>query len=85
MTKLTTRLILFLSLILRSSVYAIDMASMQTPRTHNITLISFSAEKQQAIFKIDVCNPNDFKIPVRQLTGGVFLNKERVSTREAEW
>ena len=83
MTKLTTRLILFFSLILGHSVYAFDMASMQTPKIQLIKLISFSAEKQQAVFEVDVYNPNDFKIPVRELSGEIFLNKERVSTLKA--
>lgn len=83
MTKLTTRLILFFSLILGHSVYAFDMASMQTPQIQLIKLISFSAEKQQAVFEVDVYNPNDFKIPVRELSGEIFLNKERVSTLKA--
>ena len=83
MTKLTTHLILFLSLIFGPSVYAVDMASMQTPQIQLIKLISFSAEKQQAVFEVEVYNPNDFKIPVRELTGEIFLNKQRVSTLEA--
>ena len=83
MTKLTLNLTLFLNLVLGQYVYAFDMASMLTPQIQDIRLISFSAEKQNAVFEVDVYNPNEFKIPVREMSGEVFLNKERVSTLEA--
>ena len=83
MTKLTLNLTLFLNLVLGQYVYAFDMASMLTPQIQDIMLISFSAEKQNAVFEVDVYNPNDFKIPVRELSGEVFLNKYLVSKLEA--
>jgi LEA14-like dessication related protein len=68
-----------------SGAYAgvFDAESMQRPQIQDIKLISFSAEKEMAVFEIMVYNPNDFKVPVRELSGDLYLNEQHVSNMEA--
>ena len=56
---------------------------MQYPQIQNIKLISFSAEKETAVFEVQVYNPNDFKVPVREVSGDIYLNEQHVSNLEA--
>ena len=83
MTKTITILLFFLSLLPFSSANAIDMDAIQTPQIRMIKLISFSLEQESAVFEVDVYNPNEFKLPVRELTGSVHLNNLLVATLEA--
>jgi LEA14-like dessication related protein len=66
-----------------ASAGVFDAESMQYPQIQNIKLISFSAEKETAVFEVQVYNPNDFKVPVRELSGDIYLNEQHVSNLEA--
>jgi len=60
-----------------------DAENTQIPQIKRIQLVSFSAENHSAIFDVDVYNPNEFKLPVRELSGKVHLNKQHVASLEA--
>ncbi|HHA19635.1 MAG: hypothetical protein DRQ39_04980 [Gammaproteobacteria bacterium] len=57
--------------------------SILTPEIRNITLNSFSAEDNRAVFDVEVYNPNAFKLPVRKLHGRIHLNQYNVADIEA--
>lgn len=62
---------------------AFDYSSMKYPEIRDIKLVSFSAEQETAIFDVSVYNPNTYKLPVRELSGEIYLNKQHVSTLDA--
>ena len=57
--------------------------SVLTPEIRTITLNSFSAEENSAVFDVEVYNPNAFKLPVRELYGDIHLNQYDVADVEA--
>ena len=57
--------------------------SVLTPEIRTITLNSFSAEENRAVFDVEVYNPNAFKLPVRELYGDIHLNQYDVADVEA--
>ncbi len=61
----------------------LDFSSMLQPEIHGIKLVSFTPEQATAVFDVLVYNPNTYKLPVRELTGDVYLNKHHVSALEA--
>jgi LEA14-like dessication related protein len=83
MTKLLSVFTFFMNFLAINNAHAFDIESMQTPEIRQISLISFSAEKHTAVFDVDVYNPNEQKIPVRELTGKIYINQRLISTIEA--
>lgn len=57
--------------------------SVLPPEVVNIELKSFTAEENRAIFDISLYNPNDFKIPVREVYGDIYLNEKTIANIEA--
>lgn len=57
--------------------------SILIPEIRNITLNSFSADENRAVFDVEVYNPNPFKLPVRELYGNINLNQYNVADIEA--
>jgi hypothetical protein len=76
-------LVLTLLLPINSSAAMFDAENTKLPQIKRIELISFSPENQSAVFDVDVYNPNDFKLPVRELTGEVHLNEQHVASLQA--
>ena len=64
-----------------AGVFSTD--SVLLPKIRNIQLKSFSAEENRAVFDVTVYNPNDFKLPVRELSGDIYLNDQIVANLEA--
>jgi LEA14-like dessication related protein len=60
-----------------------DLATTQAPELRTISLESFSAEKNTAVFAVTLYNSNPFKIPVREMTSRVHLNDIYVATVDA--
>ncbi len=60
-----------------------DAKNTQIPQIKRIQLVSFSVKNHSAIFDVDVYNPNEFKLPVRELSGKIHLNKQHVADLEA--
>ncbi|MDF1589347.1 MAG: LEA type 2 family protein [Gammaproteobacteria bacterium] len=54
-----------------------------TPEIHGITLKQVSSKLDNAVFEVDVYNPNPFKLPVRTLSGDIFLQNTRVAQLSA--
>ncbi len=68
---------------LNSIAVMFDAENTKPPQIKRVELISFSAENHSAVFDVDVYNPNDFKLPVRELTGETHLNKQHVASLQA--
>jgi len=83
MKKLSALFILLLSIASYGYAAVFDPDSLQYPQIQNIQLNSFSAEQETAIFEVQVYNPNDFKLPIRELSGDIYLNEQHVSNLEA--
>jgi LEA14-like dessication related protein len=81
--KLPLYLLVLLSMVSYAYAGVFDTESIQYPQIQNIKLISFSADKETAVFEVEVYNPNDFKLPVRELSGDIYLNDQHVSNLEA--
>jgi LEA14-like dessication related protein len=84
MEKLSVMLLLLVSVISNGYADVFDSENMQYPQIQNIQLISYSAEQKTAVFEVKVYNPNDFKLPVRELSGDIYLNEQHVSSLEAK-
>ena len=82
-SKTAAILLFFLSLMPFYSANAIDHSAMEMPQVQMIKLISFSVEQESAVFEVNVYNPNEYKLPVRALSGNIFLNERLVSSLEA--
>ncbi len=72
-----------LLLAINSHAALFDPDNTLTPQIKRIQLVSFSTENHQAVFDVDVYNPNDFKLPVRELSGQVHLNQQHVASLDA--
>ena len=72
-SKTAAILLFFLSLMPFYSANAIDHSAMEMPQVQMIKLISFSVEQESAVFEVNVYNPNEYKLPVRALSGNIFL------------
>lgn len=53
------------------------------PEIVNIKLTSFDAEKNRAVFDVKLYNPNNFKLPVREAYGDIYLNENAIASIEA--
>ncbi|MFT7414275.1 MAG: LEA14-like dessication related protein [Methylophagaceae bacterium] len=53
------------------------------PEVVNIQLKSFTAEENRAVLEVSLYNPNDFKLPVREAYGDIYLNNNAIATIEA--
>jgi LEA14-like dessication related protein len=53
------------------------------PEVVNIKLKSFTAEQNRAILDVSLYNPNDFKLPVREMYGDIYLNETAIAKIEA--
>ena len=82
MNKLLAILLVSISFITVSNADILS-DSILTPEIRNITLHSFSAKENRAVFDIEVYNPNAFKLPVRELYGDIHINEYNVADVEA--
>ena len=82
MRKLLAILFVSVSFIAYSNADILE-DSVLTPEIRTITLNSFSAEENRAVFDVEVYNPNAFKLPVRELYGDIHLNQYDVADVEA--
>ncbi|MFT6909555.1 MAG: LEA14-like dessication related protein [Oleiphilaceae bacterium] len=57
--------------------------SVVSPEVVNIKLKSFTAEKNRAVLDVTLYNPNDFKLPVREMYGNIYLNENAIANIEA--
>jgi LEA14-like dessication related protein len=57
--------------------------SVLSPQVVSIKLKSFSAEENRAILDVTLYNPNDFKLPVREMYGDIYLNDNAIANIEA--
>ncbi len=53
------------------------------PDVINIKLTSFDTEKNRAVFDVSLYNPNNFKLPVREAYGDIYLNESTIASIEA--
>lgn len=53
------------------------------PEVVNIKLTSFDTEKNRAVFDVSLYNPNNFKLPVREVYGDIYLNENAIANIEA--
>jgi len=81
--KLPVLFMLLFSFVTYGYADAFDFSSMKYPEIRDIKLISFSPEHKTATFEVLVYNPNTYKVPVKELTGNIYLNKQHVSTLDA--
>jgi len=57
--------------------------SVLPPEIVNIKLKSYNAEENSAILDVTLYNPNDFKLPVREMYGDIYLNDNAIANIEA--
>jgi LEA14-like dessication related protein len=57
--------------------------SVLSPEVVNIKLKSFTAEENSAVLDVTLYNPNDFKLPVREMYGDIYLNENAIANIEA--
>lgn len=57
--------------------------SVQSPEVINISLKSFTAAENRAVLDVTLYNPNDFKLPVREMYGDIYLNESAIANVEA--
>lgn len=57
--------------------------SVLAPEVVDIKLQSYTAEENRAVLDVTLYNPNDFKIPVREVYGDIYLNENAIANLEA--
>tara|TARA_R110001606_G_scaffold395664_2_gene568386 strand:+ start:3626 stop:4114 length:489 start_codon:yes stop_codon:yes gene_type:complete len=57
--------------------------SVLAPEVVNINLKSFTAKENRAVIEVTLYNPNDFKLPVREMYGDILLNENTIANIEA--
>lgn len=57
--------------------------SVLAPEIVNIQLKSFTAEENRAVLDVTLYNPNDFKLPIREMYGDIYLNEKMIAYIEA--
>lgn len=57
--------------------------SVISPEVVNIELKSFTAEDNTAVLDVTLYNPNDFKLPIREMYGDIYLNENAIANIEA--
>jgi|GEM_PF-691203 len=57
--------------------------SVLPPEVVNIKLKSFTAEENRAVLDVTLYNPNNFKLPVREAYGDIYLNDNAIANIEA--
>lgn len=53
------------------------------PEVVDVKLKSFTAEENRAMLDVTLYNPNDFKLPVREMYGDIYLNEKTIANIEA--
>jgi LEA14-like dessication related protein len=57
--------------------------SVLAPEVLDIELKSYTAEENRAVLDVTLYNQNDFKIPVREVYGNIYLNENAIANLEA--
>jgi len=57
--------------------------SVLPPEIVDIKLKSFTAEENRAVLDVTLHNPNDFKLPIREAYGDIYLNDSAIANIEA--
>tara|TARA_R110002050_G_scaffold1244_4_gene8697 strand:- start:130151 stop:130639 length:489 start_codon:yes stop_codon:yes gene_type:complete len=57
--------------------------SVLPPEIVDIKLKSFKAEDSRAVLDVTLHNPNDFKLPIREAYGDIYLNDSAIANIEA--
>ncbi len=57
--------------------------SVMSPEVVDIKLKSFTAEENRAVLDVTLYNPNDFKLPIREVYGDIYLNENAIANFEA--
>lgn len=53
------------------------------PEVVNIELQSFATDENRAVLNVSLYNPNDFKLPVKEVYGDIYLNEKVIANIEA--
>lgn len=68
------------SFVVQAGVFDQDII---TPEIKRISLKQVSQALDSAVFEVDVYNPNSFKLPVRELSGDIYLQNQQVAKLSA--
>lgn len=62
---------------------AVIPENVVAPEVVNIKLKSYTAEDNRATLDVSLYNPNDFKLPVKEMYGDIYLNDAVIAKMEA--
>ncbi len=82
MKKLFTIILISLSLVACNSELIKQL--VEAPQVRGIQLKSFSIENKQAVFDVQLYNPNPFSLPISELNGDFKLNQLLIGSIAAE-
>ncbi|MFW5449964.1 MAG: LEA type 2 family protein [Methylophagaceae bacterium] len=82
MKKLFTIILLSLNLVACNSELIKQL--VEVPQVRGIQLTSFSVEHKQAVFDVQLYNPNPFSLPISELNGDFKLNQLLIGSIAAE-